>query len=213
METGLYHNGFRDYLPALGRYLESDPIGLAGGFNTYAYAGGNPLRYSSPLGLCTVSDAIAPVNELAAEPFDEFEIGEGFLSAFGASANIGPPPHPLTFRCGQVRRNLGQLGLQLLYESCSSRSNGPGYLRSCLLYWAKFGLRPTEHLAAVLSGQVAGRPSPTIAGVAVVSAAMQIYRERFRPSKGRSNYYNSNSNGLLSGTLVVDPTTGKIVPR
>lgn len=36
-ETGLWKNGFRDYDPALGRYIESDPLGLAGGPNTYAY--------------------------------------------------------------------------------------------------------------------------------------------------------------------------------
>jgi RHS repeat-associated protein len=55
VETGFYHNGFRDYVPAWGRYAESDPIGLAGGTNTYAYVGGNPLRYIDPLGLCNVS--------------------------------------------------------------------------------------------------------------------------------------------------------------
>ena len=41
-ETGWYQNGFRDYAPLWGRYLESDPIGLAGGVNTYGYVEENP---------------------------------------------------------------------------------------------------------------------------------------------------------------------------
>ncbi len=50
-ETGLHYNYFRDYSPKIGRYVESDPIGLGGGINTYAYVDGSPLNGVDPKGL------------------------------------------------------------------------------------------------------------------------------------------------------------------
>jgi RHS repeat-associated protein len=50
-ETSLHYNYFRTYDPTLGRYLEHDPIGLAGGWNRYAYVQGNPLANIDPQGL------------------------------------------------------------------------------------------------------------------------------------------------------------------
>lgn len=54
-ELHLWNNGYRDYRSDLGRYIETDPIGLVGGPNTYAYVSGNPFSAVDVLGLCKCS--------------------------------------------------------------------------------------------------------------------------------------------------------------
>ncbi len=49
--SGLFYNNQRDYDPVVGRYSQSDPVGLAGGINTYGYVGGNPTGSSDRHGL------------------------------------------------------------------------------------------------------------------------------------------------------------------
>ena len=58
VETALNQNWFRDYDPTIGRYVESDPIGLNGGINTYDYVGANSLVFSDPSGLLFGNPAV-----------------------------------------------------------------------------------------------------------------------------------------------------------
>lgn len=63
-ETGLWNNGFRDYSPSLGRYVESDPTGIANDVNTYNYTSDNPIANIDPMGL--YDTCAASVREAAA---------------------------------------------------------------------------------------------------------------------------------------------------
>jgi len=50
-EANLYYYKARNYAPQLGRFVQPDPIGTAGGINLYAYTGNDPVNFSDPGGL------------------------------------------------------------------------------------------------------------------------------------------------------------------
>ncbi|WP_329915513.1 RHS repeat-associated core domain-containing protein [Stenotrophomonas sepilia] len=53
-ESGLHYNVQRDYDPASGRFVTSDPLGLQGGISTYGYVKGNPLTSVDPDGMLAI---------------------------------------------------------------------------------------------------------------------------------------------------------------
>ena len=95
--TGLHYNRFRYYDPALGRYVQSDPLGLPGGMNVYAYLA-NPLVRVDVRGLSGDSGDACP-NQSAPAPGQDKNDAED-EGTVGPEAEPGPPDPALARACG-----------------------------------------------------------------------------------------------------------------
>lgn len=101
-ETGFYYNIQRDYMPNIGRYLETDPAGLDGGYNTYSYGAANPLANTDPWGLATL---VIVGQGTGSNPFGHVSLattGSGIYS-FGTGTPLGSDVNAFLINQSQYR--------------------------------------------------------------------------------------------------------------
>ena len=112
-EVGIFYNYFRDYDPITGRYIESDPIGLDGGLNTYGYVGGNALGAVDPTGEAAVGGVLNGVATLVRNcPIGRVvSLASNVVSSTSACDMVINPPenkcdNDEDDKCDEIRKNI-----------------------------------------------------------------------------------------------------------
>jgi RHS repeat-associated protein len=183
-EAGIYHFKARAYHPGLGRFLQTDPSGFAGGMNLYAYAGGDPVNFTDPTGLDCVRNYMAAFGKVpfmagcdtpsqdppCAAPGDDVTVCghtspppdiAPFVPSWLPNVTVGDPPPTQAPPGGAPPRSAGQSVVQCPGGGTPSRANNPN-VQSNVTHSASTGALLGAGIGALIAFNIGGFPEVEI---------------------------------------------------
>lgn len=139
-ETVLFDNRNRTYWTREGQYRQSDPIGLAGGINTFAYVGGNPLSSIDPRGLQAYMCSSAGLSAWCPPQPGAYEILDYYYEEMRRERIKGPSDS--AFHCVAACKAKKNTGGSALPRWLLNRKEDSDYVRNL---FGKYGVKPLPH--------------------------------------------------------------------
>jgi RHS repeat-associated protein len=162
-ETGLHYNYFRDYDPRTGKYIESDPVGLKGGVNTYVYVRNNPVNRIDPLGLY---DTLNCIVSQCAQIADAVTSAQNAANQQGIGGEVSKILDKTTFECRKPDKTKNYCGANNdpdIYLRNAFNKRKCGSLASTILHEVSHSapLKYSEMDAYILENKAFGTSIPT----------------------------------------------------